>query len=165
MILTKKANEVAKREEKNLQIEQPCLFKKTKKMNFVIKNICCIGAGYVGGPTMTVFASHCPEITINIVDINSERIKAWNNKDLNKLPIYEPGLKDLINKCRDKNLFFSTKVQESISIADMIFISVNTPTKEKGVGAGQASDLRWIEASAREIGLVISCSIIFKFLL
>ena len=120
-------------------------------MNFDIKNICCIGAGYVGGPTMTVFARHCPELTINVVDINSERIKAWNNKDLNKLPIYEPGLKDLINKCRDKNLFFTTKVQESISVADMIFISVNTPTKEKGVGAGQASDLRWIEASAREI--------------
>ena len=120
-------------------------------MNFQIKNICCIGAGYVGGPTMTVIANYCPNISINVVDKNEDRIKAWNDEDLSKLPIYEPGLKDLIKKCRGRNIFFTTKVEDSIAKADMIFISVNTPTKEKGIGAGQASDLKWIEASAREI--------------
>ena len=120
-----------------------------KKLN--IKKICCIGAGYVGGPTMAVFASHCPEIEIKVVDMNKERIDAWNSSNLNKLPIFEPGLCDLIKKYRNKNLFFTTKLKESISGADMIFISVNTPTKTKGVGAGQAIDLKWVESSARQI--------------
>ena len=120
-------------------------------MSNAIKNICCIGAGYVGGPTMAVIASHCPNIRINVVDINKKRISDWNNEDLKKIPIYEPGLKELIKKCRDKNLFFSTSIKESIETADMIFISVNTPTKKKGFGAGKASDLKWIESSAREI--------------
>ena len=120
-----------------------------KKLN--IKNICCIGAGYVGGPTMAVFSSHCPEIEIKVVDIDQGRIDAWNSSNLNNLPIFEPGLCDLIKKYRNKNLFFTTKLKESISEADMIFISVNTPTKTKGVGAGQAIDLKWVESSARQI--------------
>ena len=116
-----------------------------------IQNICCIGAGYVGGPTMSVIASNCPDIIVNVVDINEERIKAWNSSDLSKLPVYEPGLNQIIKKCRDKNLFFSSKVEESIAIADIVFISVNTPTKQKGDGAGYASDLKWVESSARQI--------------
>ena len=120
-------------------------------MNIKIKNICCIGAGYVGGPTMSVIADNCPNIKINIVDINQERIDLWNSNNLNELPIYEPGLEEIIYRCRGKNLIFSTKIEESIALADMVFISVNTPTKTKGVGAGQASDLKWVEASARQV--------------
>ena len=116
-----------------------------------IKNICCIGAGYVGGPTMAVIALKCKDILVNVVDINLERINAWNNKDLTMLPIYEPGLDQIIKKCRNKNLFFSNDLITGIKNADMIFISVNTPTKSQGIGAGEASDLRWIELSARQI--------------
>ncbi len=116
-----------------------------------IKSICCIGAGYVGGPTMSVIAEMCPNIIVNVVDINMNRINLWNSEDLNNLPIYEPGLKKIIKNCRDKNLFFSINVEKEIKNADMIFISVNTPTKTKGVGAGQASDLKWVEASARQV--------------
>ena len=105
----------------------------------------------MGGPTMAVIASHCPNIEINVVDTNSERINEWNSENLDNLPIYEPGLDKIIKKCRGKNLFFSTNIRENISIADIIFISVNTPTKTRGFGAGQASDLKWVEASAREI--------------
>ena len=121
------------------------------KNKIQIKNICCIGAGYVGGPTMAVIAHKCPEIQINVVDINATRIKEWNSKDLSKLPIYEPGLKEIVKKCRGKNLYFSSDVGKNISNADMIFISVNTPTKTKGVGAGQASDTKWVEACARDV--------------
>ncbi len=120
-------------------------------MGIPIKNICCIGAGYVGGPTMTMMASKCPDINFNVVDINEERIKSWNNKNLSKLPIFEPGLEELIIKTRNKNLFFSTDIKEAIESADIIFISVNTPTKTKGLGAGKSSDLKWVEASAREV--------------
>ena len=119
--------------------------------NKFIKNICCIGAGYVGGPTMSVIAFNCPELRVDVVDINEERIDAWNSEDFSKLPIFEPGLEDIIKKCRGVNLFFSNKVEESISKADIIFISVNTPTKKKGIGAGFASDLKWVESSARQI--------------
>jgi UDPglucose 6-dehydrogenase len=119
--------------------------------NKFTRNICCIGAGYVGGPTMSVIASNCPEIRVDVVDINEERIKAWNSDELSKLPVFEPGLESLVEKCRGKNLFFSNKVEETISKADIIFISVNTPTKTKGLGAGLASDLKWIESSARQI--------------
>ena len=115
------------------------------------KNICCIGAGYVGGPTMAVIALNCPQFRVDVVDINSERIKDWNSNDLNRLPIFEPGLKEIVDKCRGKNLFFSTEIEKRISHADIIFISVNTPTKTKGIGAGFASDLKWIESSARQI--------------
>ena len=120
-------------------------------MSSSIKNICCIGAGYVGGPTMAVIADKCPEILVNVVDINEERINLWNSLNLDLLPIYEPGLDKIIKKRRNKNLFFSTKLEENISKADMIFISVNTPTKKKGVGAGKASDLKWVEACARQV--------------
>ena len=120
-------------------------------MHSSIKNICCIGAGYVGGPTMAVIADKCPEILVNVVDVNEERINLWNSLNLDFLPIYEPGLDKIIKKRRNKNLFFSTKLEENISKADMIFISVNTPTKKKGVGAGKASDLKWVEACARQV--------------
>ena len=106
-------------------------------MTFEIKNICCIGAGYVGGPTMAVIAEKCPHLNINVVDINQQRIDLWNSNDFSNLPIYEPGLSEIIKKCRIKNLFFSTRIEEQISSADMIFISVNTPTKKKGKGAGR----------------------------
>ncbi len=116
-----------------------------------IRKICCIGAGYVGGPTMSVIADKCPDIEVNVVDINKERIAAWNDIDLSKLPIFEPGLDQIISRTRGRNLFFSSEMEKSISDADMIFISVNTPTKTKGLGAGQASDLSWVEASARQV--------------
>jgi len=116
-----------------------------------VKNICCIGAGYVGGPTMSVIADRCPEISVNVVDRNAERIQLWNSPNLNELPIFEPGLDKIVERCRDINLTFSTKIKEKISSADMIFISVNTPTKTKGIGAGQASDLKWVEACARDV--------------
>ena len=116
-----------------------------------IKNICCIGAGYVGGPTMAVIAKHCHQIQVNVVDINPERIAKWNETDLSNLPIYEPGLKEIVSERRGKNLHFSTNIPVNIKNADMIFISVNTPTKVKGIGAGQASDLKYVEASSREI--------------
>ena len=116
-----------------------------------IRKICCIGAGYVGGPTMAVIADKCPHLEINVVDINKNRIKAWNDNDLSKLPIFEPGLEEIIKKRRNQNLFFSSQVEDEIKNADMIFISVNTPTKTHGIGAGFASDLRWIESCARQI--------------
>ena len=103
--------------------------------NKFVKNICCIGAGYVGGPTMSVIASNCPELRVDVVDINKERIDAWNSNDFSKLPVFEPGLENIVKKCRNNNLFFSNKVEECISQADIIFISVNTPTKTKGFGA------------------------------
>ena len=120
-------------------------------MKYKINNICCIGAGYVGGPTMAVIADKCPNIQIEVVDINKVRIRQWNEDDLEKLPIFEPGLAEIIKRCRGKNLHFSNFVGEKIKKADMVFISVNTPTKEKGLGAGKASDLKWVEACAREV--------------
>ncbi len=116
-----------------------------------IKRICCIGAGYVGGPTMAVIAKNCPEIKVEVVDVNQERINAWNDNNLNNLPVFEPGLTDIVNKVRNKNLCFSSNVECAIEKADMVFISVNTPVKKKGIGAGQTSDLRWVESCAREI--------------
>lgn len=119
-----------------------------------IKKICCIGAGYVGGPTMTVIASQCPEIQITVVDLSKERIDLWNHNDLDKLPIYEPGLKELVQKTRGKNLFFSTDIDTAIDEAEIVFISVNTPTKTYGKGKGQAADLKNIELCARNIAKV-----------
>ncbi len=116
-----------------------------------IKNICCIGAGYVGGPTMAVIAHFCSHINVVVVDIDQDRIDEWNNKDLDNLPVYEPGLKKIIDSVRDKNLTFTTNLSESICNADMVFISVNTPIKKSGVGAGESSDLKWVESSARQI--------------
>ncbi len=118
---------------------------------YKVKKICCIGAGYVGGPTMTVFANNCPDIVFTVVDINSSKIDAWNNPDLSNLPVFEPDLDRLLKNCRGKNLFFSTEIEKSIAEADMVFLSVNTPTKENGIGAGKASDLKFIEESARQI--------------
>ena len=100
---------------------------------------------------MAVIAKYCSEISIELVDVNEERINDWNSDDLSKLPIYEPGLEELVRKNRGKNLFFSTDLKSAIEKADMIFISVNTPTKTKGLGAGYASDLKWVESSAREV--------------
>jgi UDPglucose 6-dehydrogenase len=116
-----------------------------------IRSICCIGAGYVGGPTMAVIADRCPDIQVTVVDLNAARIAAWNDVDLSRLPVYEPGLDSVVDRCRGRNLHFSTDVEMAIAQADMVFLSVNTPTKTRGVGAGQASDLRWIEASARQV--------------
>lgn len=114
-------------------------------------NICCIGAGYVGGPTMAVIAAKCPDIQVTVVDVNAARIAAWNSDDL---PIYEPGLDAVVRSARGRNLFFSTDVDEAIRRADMIFVSVNTPTKTYGVGAGLAADLSFVELSARRIAAV-----------
>jgi UDPglucose 6-dehydrogenase len=116
-----------------------------------VKNICCIGAGYVGGPTMAVIAQKCPEIRVNVVDINPERIAAW---ETDELPIYEPGLLEVVKEARGRNLFFSTNIEKGISEADMIFISVNTPTKTYGMGKGRAADLKFVELSARQIARV-----------
>ena len=116
-----------------------------------IRSICCIGAGYVGGPTMAVIADRCPAIQVTVVDLNAERIAAWNDPDLSKLPVYEPGLDAVLSRARGRNLHFTTAVEEAIAAADLVFISVNTPTKSKGLGAGQASDLKWVEASARTV--------------
>ena len=119
-----------------------------------IRRICCIGAGYVGGPTMAVIADRCPDLQVTVVDLNEQRIAAWNDSDLSKLPVYEPGLDAVVGRARGRNLAFSTAVDEAIAGADMVFISVNTPTKTKGLGAGQASDLRWVEACARQVAKV-----------
>ena len=119
-----------------------------------ISSICCIGAGYVGGPTMTVIAHKCPHIKVTVVDINPERIARWNAENLEDLPVYEPGLAELVQQSRGKNLFFSTEVEKAIDEAEMIFISVNTPTKTYGKGKGQAADLKYIELSARTIAKV-----------
>jgi UDPglucose 6-dehydrogenase len=113
--------------------------------------ICCIGAGYVGGPTMAMIALKAPDIEVRVVDMNATRITAWNS---GTLPIYEPGLDDVVNQTRGKNLHFSTDVNGAIKAADIIFVAVNTPTKTYGVGAGRAADLRFIESVARTIAEV-----------
>ena len=122
--------------------------------NNLVKNICCVGAGYVGGPTMAVIADKCPEIKVSVVDINEERIKAWNDNNLDNLPIYEPGLVEVVKRSRNRNLFFTSDVDNCIKNADMVFISVNTPIKSAGLGALQASDLKWVEVCARRIGAI-----------
>lgn len=112
------------------------------------KKIVCIGAGYVGGPTMTIIANKCPDYKVTIVDISKPRIDAWNSDDL---PIFEPGLKERVEKSRGKNLFFSTDIDKEIAEADIIFVCVNTPTKTFGEGAGKAADLQFVELTARRI--------------
>lgn len=112
------------------------------------KNILCIGAGYVGGPTMAVIAAKCPHYKVTIVDINRERIEAWKSTEL---PIYEPGLPDIVKQARGRNLFFSTEITNNIKQADIIFVSVNTPTKTFGEGAGKSADLQYWEKTARDI--------------
>jgi len=113
--------------------------------------IACIGAGYVGGPTMAMIAKKCPHIEVVVLDINKNRIDAWNS---DTLPIFEPGLKDVVDAARGRNLFFSTEVEKHVAEADIIFVSVNTPTKTRGVGAGFAADLTYWESAARMIASV-----------
>ncbi len=112
------------------------------------KNILCIGAGYVGGPTMAVIADKCPDYRVTVVDINQSRIDAWNS---DQLPVFEPGLAEVVARCRNRNLFYSTDIPAEIKRADIIFVSVNTPTKTFGYGAGKAADLQFLEKTARSI--------------
>tara|TARA_Y100001954_G_scaffold133530_1_gene142670 strand:+ start:801 stop:2186 length:1386 start_codon:yes stop_codon:yes gene_type:complete len=116
-----------------------------------INNICCIGAGYVGGPTMAIIAQKNPKIKVHVVDMNVNKIAAWNSENLENLPVYEPGLSKVVKEARGKNLFFSTDVNKHIDEAEMIFISVNTPTKISGEGKGYAADLKYVESCAKQI--------------
>ena len=115
-----------------------------------VKNICCIGAGYVGGPTMAVIALKCPQINVIVVDANPEKIRAWNGP-LENLPVFEPGLSKVVKEARGRNLFFSSDIKRAIEKSEMIFMAVNTPTKIEGEGAGMAADLCYVEACARDI--------------
>lgn len=119
-----------------------------------INNICCIGAGYVGGPTMAVIAKKCPYVKVTVVDLNQQRVEAWNSDDLDYLPIYEPGLKEVVKESRGRNLFFSNDVEKAIDESQMIFMAVNTPTKTYGEGKGFAADLTFVEKCARQIAEV-----------
>lgn len=119
-----------------------------------VTKICCIGAGYVGGPTMAVIAQKCPHIQVTVVDLNEQRIKDWNDPNTDNIPIYEPGLSEIVAEARGRNLFFSTEVEKAIDEAQVIFISVNTPTKTYGKGKGMAADLKYIELCARQIAKV-----------
>lgn len=112
------------------------------------KTILCIGAGYVGGPTMAVIADRCPDYKVIVVDINEEKINAWNSENL---PIYEPGMNEVVKRARGRNLFFKTDVSACIKESGIIFVSVNTPTKTFGAGAGKAANLQFWEKTAREI--------------
>jgi UDPglucose 6-dehydrogenase len=120
--------------------------KQSEKM--FARNLICIGAGYVGGPTMAMIAARCPQYKVTVVDINAAKINAWNSDEL---PIYEPGLLELVKQARGRNLFFSTDIETAIKDAEIIFVSVNTPTKTFGDGAGKAADLQYWEKTAREI--------------
>ncbi|XP_054717679.1 UDP-glucose 6-dehydrogenase-like [Uloborus diversus] len=121
----------------------------------MVLKICCIGAGYVGGPTCSVIALKCPDIKVVVTDKSESRIQAWNS---DRLPVYEPGLDEVVKQCRGRNLFFTTDVDTAIKEADLIFISVNTPTKTFGFGKGRAADLRYIEAAGRRIAEVAKSS-------
>ncbi|WFD05661.1 UDP-glucose 6-dehydrogenase [Malassezia vespertilionis] len=123
-----------------------------------ITSICCIGAGYVGGPTCSVLAQQCPDIKVTIVDVNPQRIAAWQSEDLTQLPVFEPGLAEVVATCRGKNLFFTTDIDGAIDNAQIVFVSVNTPTKTSGMGSGFAADLRYVEASTRRIAHVAKSS-------
>ena len=117
-----------------------------------VERICCIGAGYVGGPTMAVIALKCPEIEVTVVDVSKERINAWNGP-FDQLPVYEPGLREVVKESRGK-IFFSTDIDLAIDRSQMIFMAVNTPTKKDGEGAGMAADLKYVEACAKNIARV-----------
>ena len=123
-----------------------------------IRQICCIGAGFVGGPTMSVIAHECPNLKVIVVDSNSDKIKSWNSKSLDNLPVYEPGLKEIIKKTRNKNLFFSHNIDEAILNSDIIFMAVNTPTKTSGKGKGFAADLTNVVECTKKIALVAKSS-------
>ena len=116
-----------------------------------VQNICCLGAGYVGGPTMAMIAAKCPDIQVTVADFNEKRIDAWNSDEL---PVYEPGLDEVVLSARGRNLHFTTDIRSAIAAADLIFVSVGTPTKSYGIGAGRAADLRYIESAARLIAEV-----------
>ncbi len=118
-----------------------------------IQSICCLGAGYVGGPTMAMIAAKCPDITVTVCDMNQQRIDAWNSDEL---PVYEPGLQEVVESARGRNLHFTTEIRSAIAAADLIFVCVGTPTKSYGIGAGRAADLRYIESAARLIAEVAS---------
>ena len=117
----------------------------------MVQNICCIGAGYVGGPSMAVMADRCPGLDITVVDLDKDRIDAWNNIGQRPLPVYEPGLETVLNRVLDRNLRFTTDVNHGIRTADMVFLSVNTPTKRNGHGAGVAADTTFIEKAGNQI--------------
>ena len=110
--------------------------------------ITCLGAGYVGGPTMAMIAAKCPDIEVTVVDPNEARIASWNSDEL---PVYEPGLDEVVREARGRNLHFRTDVKAAIKSGDIIFVCVGTPTKSYGIGAGRAADLRYIESAARMI--------------
>lgn len=118
-----------------------------------IQSICCLGAGYVGGPTMAMIAAKCPDVQVTVADMNVKRIEAWNS---DVLPVYEPGLDAVVASARGRNLHFTTDIRAAIAAADLIFVSVGTPTKDYGIGAGRAADLRYIESAARLIAEVSS---------
>ena len=122
----------------------------------MIRKICCIGAGYVGTPTMAVIALKCPNIKITVVDSNRSRIDAWNSSNTNDFPVKEPGLEDIIKVVRNKNLFFSSDTEKHIDESEMIFLAVNTPTKKEGKGKGFAADLTNIDQCAKQIAIVSS---------
>merc|ERR1719273_2244559 len=117
-----------------------------------VRHICCVGAGYVGGPSCSVIAQQCPDIVVTVVDKAEDRIKAWNS---DMLPIYEPGLEEVVKECRGRNLFFTTDLDAAVKKADIIFISVNTPTKTFGMGQGKAADLKFVELAARMIAEIV----------
>lgn len=117
----------------------------------MVQKVCCIGAGYVGGPSMAVMADRCPGLDITVVDLDQARIDAWNNLGHGKLPVYEPGLEAVLQRVHGRNLQFNTDVAAGIRKADMVFLSVNTPTKRCGHGAGMAADITYIEKAARQI--------------
>ena len=116
-----------------------------------VKSICCLGAGYVGGPTMAMIAAKCPHLQVTVADFNESRIAAWNSE---VLPVYEPGLDDVVASAIGRNLHFTTDIRAAIAGADLIFVCVGTPTKSYGIGAGRAADLRYIESAARLIAEV-----------
>jgi UDPglucose 6-dehydrogenase len=117
----------------------------------MVKNICCIGAGYVGGPSMAVMADNCPGVDIHVVDTDQKRIDSWNNLNDAPLPVYKRGLQIVLERVRSRNLHFSTDVMGAVSKADMVFLAVNTPTEHRGHGAGAASDLTYIEKASGQI--------------
>ena len=121
---------------------------KTVKTPKKLTNILCIGAGYVGGPTMAMIAKKCPDRKVTVVDIDAKRIAAWQS---DALPFYEPGLKEVVAETLGRNLFFSTDIPAAIAEADVVFVAVNTPTKTFGQGAGRAADLQYWEKTAHEI--------------
>ena len=121
----------------------------------IVTDICCIGAGYVGGPSCSVIAQKCPDIKVTVVDTSEARIKEWNG-NLDKLPVYEPNLDEVVSECRNRNLYFSTNIKEAVTNAQLIFICVNTPTKTSGFeGRGKAPDLKYIEQVTRDIANIV----------